>query len=89
MPLGNNYLIFCTEDLSLKKYMSLLWEKINNTKYHIGHIESDNHGGTIELSNCMPICPSCNGNETRNIIKKMFDDYGKTDYRTFIKIFKK
>jgi len=28
--------------------------------FHVGHVKSDKDGGTTEINNLRPICPTCN-----------------------------
>ena len=49
-------------DANIPRHKCLCCKKsiILNTEFHVGHVISEFHGGTLEINNLRPICASCN-----------------------------
>ena len=48
------------EDVRKHKCLCCKKVSIENTNFHAGHVISEKNGGTLEIGNLRPICPSCN-----------------------------
>ena len=57
MIVWNNYI---GEDIIKHKCLCCKKVTISNTNFEVGHVLSEKHGGTLEITNLRPICGACN-----------------------------
>ena len=64
--------------------------KIWIKNFHAGHIKSVNNGGKKNITNGLAICNKCNGNDTRNIVDMVKEEWGDehTNYKKLNTILK-